>query len=266
MLTIGEFSRLCHVSARMLRHYDLLGLLRPMHIGAENGYRYYDVGQLTALKEIEAFKAYGFSLAEIRDLMKLDPAARALQMHRRRLRAHEELHALRRTIRKMEEEIVRMEGTRMNLDTYKVIVMQQPEQNVFAIRRTIHISETNALFEELLGEAQKLGYTRVGATQQMYMGEEFDYNALDIEAQVQVQETGAGVHTIPAGLYVATTHLGGYETLKCAYDAIADYLAAHPQYQVAGPGIERYIKDENTTANPEEMETGVLFPVVEVEK
>ncbi len=26
MLTIGEFSRLCRVSPRMLRHYDALGL------------------------------------------------------------------------------------------------------------------------------------------------------------------------------------------------------------------------------------------------
>ena len=38
MLTIGEFSRLGHISARMLRHYDSIGLLHPARIGEENGY------------------------------------------------------------------------------------------------------------------------------------------------------------------------------------------------------------------------------------
>ena len=39
MLTIGDFSRLSHVSPRMLRYYDTMGLLCPESIG-ENGYRY----------------------------------------------------------------------------------------------------------------------------------------------------------------------------------------------------------------------------------
>ena len=38
MFTIGQFSRLCQVSARMLRHYDRLGLLHPASTGSENGY------------------------------------------------------------------------------------------------------------------------------------------------------------------------------------------------------------------------------------
>lgn len=32
MYTIGEFSRLTQVSARMLHHYDQLGLLRPARL------------------------------------------------------------------------------------------------------------------------------------------------------------------------------------------------------------------------------------------
>ena len=44
MYTIGEFSNLAHVSARSLRYYDAMGLLRPAHMG-ENGYRYYTGGQ-----------------------------------------------------------------------------------------------------------------------------------------------------------------------------------------------------------------------------
>ena len=59
MYTIGEFSNLAHVSARSLRYYDAMGLLRPAHMG-ENGYRYYTGGQLPALAKIETLKSYGF--------------------------------------------------------------------------------------------------------------------------------------------------------------------------------------------------------------
>lgn len=51
MLTIGEFSRLGRISARMLRYYDAIGLLRPEYV-AENGYRFYDQRQLADLQRI----------------------------------------------------------------------------------------------------------------------------------------------------------------------------------------------------------------------
>ena len=56
MYTIGEFSNLAHVSARSLRYYDAMGLLRPAHMG-ENGYRYYTGGQLPALAKIATLKS-----------------------------------------------------------------------------------------------------------------------------------------------------------------------------------------------------------------
>ena len=46
MLSIGEFSKICQVSAKTLRYYDEIGLLRPEEINPENGYRYYRVEQL----------------------------------------------------------------------------------------------------------------------------------------------------------------------------------------------------------------------------
>lgn len=41
MLKIGDFSKLSRVSIRMLRHYDEIGLLHPVKIDPESGYRYY---------------------------------------------------------------------------------------------------------------------------------------------------------------------------------------------------------------------------------
>lgn len=261
MLTIGEFSRVSHVSARMLRHYDAIGLLRPAHTGAENGYRYYDTAQLATLIRIEALKGYGFTLAQIPALLALSQQELAMRIHARRLAAYETLHTLRKSIRRMEQDILTMEGTNMALDQYHVIVMETQPQRVFGIRKTISIAQVCELFDELLSEMGKRGLRRAGATQMLYLDEEFSYEKMDVEAQVQVAGEHADVKEVPAQQCVAVTHNGPYDTIRYAYDAICKWLAGHPEYKVCGAPIERYIKDEDTVASPEEFVTGVLFPV-----
>ena len=145
MYTIGEFSNLAHVSARSLRYYDAMGLLRPAHMG-ENGYRYYTGGQLPALAKIETLKSYGFTLAEVKELLLLPETELAHRIHVRRISAYAQLNEMRRVIRRMEAAIVQMEGTSMANDTYHVILMQAPAQKVFSVRRTIQIGEMHDLF------------------------------------------------------------------------------------------------------------------------
>lgn len=261
MLTIGAFSRLTQVSPRMLRYYDAMGLLRPAHIGKENGYRYYDEGQLSDLRRIEALKSYGFPLAEIGGLLKLGPEELSQRVHRRRLDVYRELTALRRTLRKMEDEIIRMEGIGMLKDKYHVILMEDPEQRVFSLRRTISIDQTHQLFSDLRREMEGAGFRQAGPTQLLYHGQEFSYESMDAEAQVAVDRDGPGVSRRQAQLCAAVTHTGPYEGLKYAYDALCAWLREHTEYRVCGPAVERYLKDEGTAAGPEDLETGVLFPV-----
>ena len=42
LLKIGDFSKLSRISVRMLRHYDEIGLLRPVYVDRFTDYRYYD--------------------------------------------------------------------------------------------------------------------------------------------------------------------------------------------------------------------------------
>lgn len=261
MFTIGEFSRLSHVSSRMLRHYDAMGLLRPAHTGAENGYRYYDPAQLSTLMQIEMLKSYGFALAQIPELLVLSREELAHRIHSRRLKAYDELHDLRKTLRKMEDDIIKMEGKSMAQEKYHVIVMDTPPQRVFGIRRKISVSEIHGLFQELYEAINKRGLKKAGAAQLLYHGEEFSYENMEVEAQVQVSGEHEDVQAIPAQLCVATTHVGPYDSVKYAYDALCTWLAEHTEYKVNGPAIERYIKDVDAVKDAEELETGILFPV-----
>lgn len=69
MYTISRFSQLCKMSTRMLRHYDKEQLLKPIHVDATNGYRYYEKNQLETALRIKKLREYKFSLPEIKTML-----------------------------------------------------------------------------------------------------------------------------------------------------------------------------------------------------
>ncbi len=75
MFKIGDFSRLTRVTVRALRHYDRLGLLKPDHIDATSGYRYYTAAQLPRLERPLALKDLGFALEQVGRLLDAELSA-----------------------------------------------------------------------------------------------------------------------------------------------------------------------------------------------
>lgn len=63
-----EFSRLTHVSVRILHHYDKIGLLKPS-LRLSNRYRLYSEQDLSKLQQIIALKFFGFELAQSNDYL-----------------------------------------------------------------------------------------------------------------------------------------------------------------------------------------------------
>ena len=52
IMTVGQMSKLFNITAETLRHYDRIGLLKPI-VDEENGYRYYSIKEMEKL-EIKA--------------------------------------------------------------------------------------------------------------------------------------------------------------------------------------------------------------------
>ena len=65
---VHEFAGLAGVTVKTLHHYDRLGLLTPTRTDA--GYRLYSEADLERLEQIIALKFLGFSLKQVRDILK----------------------------------------------------------------------------------------------------------------------------------------------------------------------------------------------------
>lgn len=68
-LLIGQMAKLNHTTLATLRHYDKQGILSPVYVNPETGYRYYDVQQCLTFHIIHHHKALNMSLKEIKEVL-----------------------------------------------------------------------------------------------------------------------------------------------------------------------------------------------------
>ena len=69
-VVIGVAARLSDVSAKMVRHYEALGLLSPV-ARTDSGYRQYSEADVRTLQFIKRSRTLGFSMIEIAELVGL---------------------------------------------------------------------------------------------------------------------------------------------------------------------------------------------------
>lgn len=70
LVTIAQAARMSGVSAKMIRHYEAIGLIRPPLRG-DNRYRHYQETDLHELGFIRRARELGFSFDDIRQLLSL---------------------------------------------------------------------------------------------------------------------------------------------------------------------------------------------------
>ncbi len=111
MLKIRDFARLAEVSMTTLRYYDEIGLLKPIQVDPETGYRFYTMDQLPHLHRILAFKELGLGLTQIVEILDEGISPEALQGMLRLRQAQLQQH-----IQAEQEQLVRLEARLRSLE------------------------------------------------------------------------------------------------------------------------------------------------------
>lgn len=69
LMKIGEIAAFFDVSVKALRIYEKKGIIKPVKVDMESGYRYYSADQVKQLNALIDLQSLGFSLDEIKEIM-----------------------------------------------------------------------------------------------------------------------------------------------------------------------------------------------------
>ena len=69
MYKIGDFSSMSKTTIKTLRYYEKEGLLTPVYIEQNTGYRYYESSQLIDISKIISLRQIGLSIKEIKKVL-----------------------------------------------------------------------------------------------------------------------------------------------------------------------------------------------------
>lgn len=240
---IGEFAELGGVSAKTLRFYDEIGVLRPASVDSRTGYRHYLPQQLEDLASILALKNLGVSLAQVRELI---TKKRSGRNDRRAI-----LIELRRTL----EQSIQTATQSLNwinaaLDepdgpesTIAVVVKRRPAVPIASVRAELRNYVEVARFERELLSA--LPQECVGSVRGVLWHRCADSGSLEAEPFVALKKP------IPSRIPCDRKQLPE-ATLACAYAGLDDESAEQAYaairrwmnvrgYRLAGPKRELYL-------------------------
>lgn len=268
MLKIGDFSKLSPISIRMLRHYDEIGLLRPVKIDPESGYRYYSENQLPVAGRITALKDMGFGLSSIGEM--LDSYTQQDILERRLLLKRSELlEQSRQTAYRLRLLDTALERLRKDEPMqYDVTLKTFPERYAATVRMTIPTYEMEGmLWSVLVSETAPLHlipddpcYCSV-----VFHDQEFKESDVDVEAQKTVKGRYPDTEhvkfkTLPSVTVASATCKGSYDQMNAIMEAVANWVTDNG-YEFDGPAFNIYHVSPHETSDPNEFVTEVCYPV-----
>jgi DNA-binding transcriptional MerR regulator len=269
MLKIGEFARIAQVSIATLRYYDQCGLLKPLALDPETGYRYYSLDQLPRLNRILALKELGFPLEQIAQLLEEGLSVEQLhgmfklkQMQTQQMIDTEQARLTRIAARLRQ---IEQEG---KMPAYEVLLKQVDALLVASFREVVPLD--GGLGQSYGKIMAYLGQQRVQsgspALLLLYSRSEQHDDGLYIDMEVAVPLPAAlpgneqiTVRTLPGGLVASTIHTGYDLSLGQAHMALYRWMKDNG-YQITAPPRQVLLR-YGEYMDPAQYVTEVQFPV-----
>lgn len=270
MYSIGEFSKINRITPKTLRHYEKIGLLLPDRVDDWTGYRYYSTSQLPLINRILMLKELGFSLPEIKDLVKGQSKIQQI-LKKREGEIQKSIEHEKQRLDRVQEYLVQLEGEKEMRN--EVLLKSLPEVLVASMRTRIPDYESYFTVVPKMGEYME----SVGAICRdpfycftIYHDGEYKENDIDVEICEAViapceESDRVKFKTIKKVDQAACLmHHGPYSTLRKSYNRLFSWIDAEG-YEPADHPRESYIDGIWNKESENDWLTEIQIPVVKKE-
>jgi DNA-binding transcriptional MerR regulator len=270
MLKIGEFSRFGQVTVKTLRHYDRIGLLKPVEVDRFTGYRYYSASQLGRLNRILALKGLGLALEQIQSLLDeaLSPDEIRGMLKLKQAEIEDRLQEQQDRLARVELRLRQIEKEE-SMSDQEVVIKKASGQSVMYVRDTVSTAGIGQLFGELFGYLGQQGVSPAGPPFAIYYDEEFREDALDVEVTAPVAKPLPETERVKSRDMEAidelatVIHEGSYDTIGGTYSHLLSWIEANG-YRPGGPVREIYLRGPGEGADPSDYVTEVQMPLAKI--
>jgi DNA-binding transcriptional MerR regulator len=274
LLTIGDFSRMTHLSVKALRHYHDLGILEPAAIDPYTGYRSYDTSQVPAAQVIRRLRDLNMPLDQIRAvLLAPDVGARNQEIT-------EHLARMERQLRQTETAVV---GLRALLagPAVRPAVEVRAIPAVTALAVSAEVTAASSMtwgwdaFGSLTDALAATGLAATGCAGALFPGEFFETERSELTVFIPVGPggadgaglTGRGLPPgpvkwaeIPEVEAAVMVHEGAADDIDRTYGALGTVVAERA-IGIDGPIREYYLVSSFDTDEESDHRTEVCWPV-----
>jgi DNA-binding transcriptional MerR regulator len=263
-ISIGDFSRMTHLSVKALRRYHEMGLLEPATVDPFSGYRYYEPAQVPVGQVIRRFRDLGMPLEQVRDVLQAPDVTTRNEVIVAHLRQMESaLDHVQQTVASLR---ALLEGPRPQMPVeYRSV----GATGAMAISEAVDIGGIEAwwaaAFEELHQTLRASGATRIGPDGALYPADLFEHERGDVVAFIPVRTPPPARGrlrpvTIPAAELAVTVHQGPFSELDQAYATLGTFVTER-EIGVEGPIREHYLVGFPDTDDESRHRTEVCWPV-----
>ena len=265
-LAIGDFARATHVTVKALRHYHEIGLLPPVAIDPESGYRYYAADQISRAQFIRRLRELDMPLSEIQAALDAPTAAgrdRTISDHLRRM--EQELERTREVVSSLHDLLQAPHAP------VAITWQAMPAVRAVAICATVERAAIQPWcerhFTRLFTGLNDAGIPPSGPSGALFAGDFFTRGAGPVTAFVPVETdtsppAGTEIIELPSAQLAVAVHEGPYDRLDQTYGALAD-VVAESGLGLDAPIRERYLVSVPDTDDPMNYRTEVCWPVAE---
>jgi DNA-binding transcriptional MerR regulator/effector-binding domain-containing protein len=263
-LTVGDFSRITHLSVKTLRHYHQVGLLEPATVNPDTGYRYYSDEQIPAAQVIRRLRALEMPVAEVKAVLSA-PVGLArnslIAAHLDRLEA--ELAQTRAAVESLRNLLQRPKNAPA------IEHRSVPSTPAASIGQVVEHEDILAWWQGALGElhgtVRAQGLEVTGPAGGLFASELFQHGRGEATVFAPVAGGGRAIGrvtptVIPAAELAVITHHGPLSDDDLSYGDLGGYVTAH-EISIDGPMREYYVCGLPETPDQAKWRTEIGWPI-----